>query len=46
MFRSWFKDHAQSGGYQTEINPVRLRRYVRPAHRTDKDLAIGSIPLM
>jgi len=29
---SWFKDHAQSGGYQTEINRV-LRRYVqtRPA---------------
>ncbi|WP_353682130.1 BrnA antitoxin family protein [Sphingobium sp.] len=24
---SWFKDHAQSGGYQTEINRV-LRRYV------------------
>ncbi len=25
---SWFKDHAQSGGYQTEINRV-LRRYVQ-----------------
>jgi uncharacterized protein (DUF4415 family) len=24
---SWFKDHAPSGGYQTEINRV-LRRYV------------------
>ena len=24
---SWFKDHAQAGGYQTEINRV-LRRYV------------------
>ena len=24
---SWFKDHSQSGGYQTEINRV-LRRYV------------------
>ena len=24
---SWFKDHAQSGGYQTEITRV-LRRYV------------------
>lgn len=25
---SWFKDHAQTGGYQTEINRV-LRRYVQ-----------------
>lgn len=25
---TWFKDHAQSGGYQTEINRV-LRRYVQ-----------------
>jgi uncharacterized protein (DUF4415 family) len=25
---SWFKDHAQSGGYQTEINRV-LRNYVQ-----------------
>ena len=25
---SWFKDHAQAGGYQTEINLV-LRQYVR-----------------
>jgi uncharacterized protein (DUF4415 family) len=25
---SWFKDHAQSDGYQTEINRV-LRRYVQ-----------------
>lgn len=25
---SWFKDHAESGGYQTEINRV-LRRYVQ-----------------
>jgi uncharacterized protein (DUF4415 family) len=25
---SWFKDHAQSGGYQTEINRV-LRHYVQ-----------------
>lgn len=25
---SWFKDHAQTGGYQTEINRV-LRHYVQ-----------------
>ncbi|MGL5839566.1 MAG: BrnA antitoxin family protein [Sphingorhabdus sp.] len=25
---NWFKDHARSGGYQTEINRV-LRRYVQ-----------------